>query len=233
MTSDVADDRKTAPAPAPRRPAEGALWSPSSDGRPVPGTSPGTAWPSPGARRPPQAGARPSEVMAALGIVQLGDPMLTRGTRPFDLPRERDEALRILDRLTTTADAVMKVHDFSTGAMGLAAPQIAEPRSIAIFRAHGEEQVVLINPRVIEIGPSSRAEWEETTEGCLSFFDFRCSLRRPRTAVISYLTPMGAEAIITFDRGRLARDVLHEVDHLSGVLCIDHVEPGAPSLSMA
>ncbi|MFG2043343.1 peptide deformylase [Dactylosporangium sp. NPDC048998] len=176
---------------------------------------------------------RPSEVMAALGIVQLGDPVLTTATRPFVLPDERDEVLRILDRLTAIADAVERVHDFTTGAMGLAAPQIGEPRSIAIFRAAGAPQLVLINPQVVEVGPASTLDWEETTEGCLSFFDFRCVLRRPRTAVISYRTPAGDGAIATFDRGRLARDVLHEVDHLSGVLCVDHVEPGTPAVSLA
>jgi peptide deformylase len=117
--------------------------------------------------------------------------------------------------------------------MGLAAPQIGEPRSIAIFRVAGARQLVLINPQVIEAGPAMWTDWEERTEGCLSFFDFRCTLRRPRTAVISYLTPSGDEAIATFDDGRLAGDALHEVDHLSGVLCADHVEPGAAAVSMA
>src|SRR5689334_3675233 len=114
----------------------------------------------------PSFGARrSSEVMAALGIVQLGDPILTRGTRPFVLPDDRDEALRILDRLTAIADAVERVHDFTTGAMGLAAPQIGESRSIAIFRAAGAPQLVLINPQVIEVGPADPGDWEERTEG--------------------------------------------------------------------
>ncbi|GAA4259477.1 peptide deformylase [Dactylosporangium darangshiense] len=176
---------------------------------------------------------RASEVMAALGIVQLGDPILTAAARPFVLPQERDEALRILDRLSAIADRVERVHNFAGGVMGLAAPQIGEPRSIAIFREGGSPQLVLINPQVIEVGPVGRQDWEERTEGCLSFFDFRCALRRPRTAVISYHTPAGDEAIVTVDRGRLAGDVLHEVDHLGGVLCVDHVEPGAPSVSRA
>ncbi|WP_432832488.1 peptide deformylase [Dactylosporangium sp. CA-092794] len=176
---------------------------------------------------------RASEVMAALGIVQLGDPILTTATRPFALPDERDELRRILDRLTAIADAVQRVHDFSTGAMGLAAPQIGEPRSVAIFRAAGAPQLALINPRVVEVGPAGRPEWEERTEGCLSFFDFRCVLRRPRSAVISYRTPAGEPAIVRFDHGRLAGDVLHEVDHLGGVLCADHLEPGAPAVSLA
>jgi peptide deformylase len=206
MTSDVANDRKTAPAPDPVRPS--------------------------GARTPIGA-RRPSEVMAALGIVQLGDPMLTTTTHPFALPDERDEVLRILDRLTAAADAVERVHDFTTGAMGLAAPQIGEPRSIAIFREAGAPQLVLINPQVIEVGPALPDDWEERTEGCLSFFDFRCTLRRPSTAVIGYRTPSGDEAIATFDRGRLAGDVLHEVDHLRGLLCADHVEPGEPGITIA
>jgi peptide deformylase len=176
---------------------------------------------------------RASEVMAALGIVQLGDPVLTTASRPFTFPDDRDEALRILERLTSVADAVHRVHDFSSGAMGLAAPQLHEPRSMAIFRVAGEAQLVLVNPQVVEVGPARRREWEERTEGCLSFFDFRCALRRPRTAVISYRTLTGEPAIVTFDRGRLAGDVLHEVDHLHGVLCVDHVEPGARAVSLA
>ncbi|GAA0716600.1 peptide deformylase [Dactylosporangium roseum] len=175
---------------------------------------------------------RPSEVMSALGIVQLGNPILTRATRPFVLPDEQDEVLRILDRLTAVADAVGRVHNFTTGAMGLAAPQINEPRSIAVFRAAGQPQLVLVNPRVVEVGPPSEQEWEETSEGCLSFFDFRCYLRRPRTAVISYLTVTGEPVTVRFDKGRLARDVLHEVDHLNGILCLDRLEPGTPTISV-
>jgi len=181
----------------------------------------------------PGIGRRPSEVMSSLGIVQLGDPILTTATRPFVFPDDQHEVLRILDRLTATADAVERVHDFTTGAMGLAAPQINESRSIAVFRAAGARQLALINPQVVTIGPADQDDWEESTEGCLSFFDFRCILRRPRTAIISYRTPSGEPAIATFDNGRLARDVLHEVDHLNGVLCLDHVEPGRPIISVA
>lgn len=177
-------------------------------------------------------GRRPSEVMSALGIVQLGNPILTSATRPFVFPDDQDEVLRILDRLTAIAEAVEQVHEFTTGAMGLAAPQINEPRSMAVFRATGAAQLVLVNPRVVEVGPASEVDWEEISEGCLSFFDFRCSPRRPRTAVISYLTVTGEPVTTTFAEGRLARDVLHEVDHLNGVLCLDYLEPGAPTISV-
>ncbi|MET7419220.1 peptide deformylase [Dactylosporangium sp. NPDC005555] len=176
---------------------------------------------------------RASEVMAALGIVQLGSPILTSGTRPFSFPGDRDEALRILDRLTSVADAVEREHEFTTGAMGLAAPQVGEPRSMAVFRAAGTPQLVLVNPQVVTVEPADRQDWEETSEGCLSFFDFRCVLRRPRTAVVRYRTITGEPAVATFDQGRLARDVLHEIDHLNGVLCLDHVEAGSPAIFVA
>src|SRR3569833_3505737 len=88
---------------------------------------------------------RPSEVMRDIGILQLGDPRLTEPSRPLDLPGERAEALRILDRLTAVADAACRAHDFTNGALGLAAPQIGEPRSIAVFRPGDATQIVLIN----------------------------------------------------------------------------------------
>lgn len=180
-----------------------------------------------------QARRRPSEVMSALGIVQLGSPVLTSPTNPFTFPDDRDEVLRILDRLTSVADAVERVHEFTTGAMGLAAPQVNEPRSMAVFRAAGAAQLVLVNPQVITVGPADKQDWEETSEGCLSFFDFRCWLRRPRSVIVRYRTITGEPATATFDTGRLARDVLHEIDHLNGVLCLDHVEPGSPMIVVA
>jgi peptide deformylase len=168
---------------------------------------------------------RPSEVMRDIGILQLGDPRLTEPTRPFDLPGERDEALRILDRLTAVADAVCRAHEFTNGAMGLAAPQIGEPRSIALFRPGGATQIVLINPRVVESGSVDLGEWNNDSEGCLSFFDFRFVVRRSRRVVLAYQTPSGEAVTSTFE-GRLARDIMHEVDHLGGVLCIDRLAPG-------
>jgi len=176
---------------------------------------------------------RASEEMAALGIVQLGDPMLSSGTVPVDVHDELDEVARIVERLNATADQVQLRHTFTTGAMGIAAPQIGERRSIALFRPNDDDQVVLINPRVVRCEPAEEVAWDEDTEGCLSFFDFRCWVRRPRTIVVAHVSLTGEQLVTTFDKGRQARDVLHEIDHLNGVLCFDSLRSGDRSITRA
>ncbi|MEV6932607.1 peptide deformylase [Dactylosporangium sp. NPDC051485] len=177
----------------------------------------------------PDGGRRPSEVMAALGILQLGDPRLTTPARELRFPGDEREAARVLQRLSGVADAVLRAHTFSAGAMGLAAPQIGEPVALALFRPANAPQIVLVNPVVVEAAPADPGAWEEATEGCLSFFDFRCLLRRPKRIVVRYRTLIGEPRETVFDEGRVARDLLHEIDHLGGVLCLDHAERGRPS----
>jgi peptide deformylase len=176
---------------------------------------------------------RSSEEMAELGIIQLGDPVLSTATEPFVLPEESREVTRIVKRLNSVADRVLQRHEFTTGAMGLAAPQLGENRSIAVFRPSGEDQVVLINPQIISIEPAEEIDWDEDTEGCLSYFDFRCWVARPRVVVVANRTLTGEKVITTFDKGRQARDVLHEIDHLNGVLCLDRMPRGARTVSAA
>jgi peptide deformylase len=176
---------------------------------------------------------RASEEMAALGIVQLGDPVLSSGTVPINVADERDEVARIVERLSATADQVQLRHTFTTGAMGIAAPQIGEGRSVALFRPNDDDQVVLINPRVVRCEPVEEAAWVEDTEGCLSFFDFRCWVRRPRAIVVAHVSLTGEQLVSTFDKGRQARDVLHEIDHLNGVLCFDSLGSGARNIARA
>jgi peptide deformylase len=173
----------------------------------------------------PERGTRLSEQMAALGIVQLGDPILRRPTHPLTLPDEARELDRIVRLLVEMADRVQQQFRFDEDGMGLAAPQIGIGRSIAIFRP-GREQVVLVNPVVLAADPTNEVEWEENSEGCLSFFDERYWVPRPRRIVVSHLAPSGKELTSTFEEDRLARDVLHEVDHLNGVLCVDRMRPG-------
>jgi peptide deformylase len=79
----------------------------------------------------------------------------------------------------------------------------------------------LLNPRIVEAGPDA----DEQYEGCLSFFDVRCLVPRPWTVHVEHEDVTGTKRITAFDRG-LARLVAHEVDHLHGVLCRDHLPPG-------
>ncbi len=73
----------------------------------------------------------PAERMAALGVVQLGDPILTTPARPFDLPDEADDARRVISELTATMERVAEAWTFAKG-MGVAAPQIGIGRAAAL-----------------------------------------------------------------------------------------------------
>lgn len=168
----------------------------------------------------PLADARPSEAMRALGIVQDGDPVLRREATPLDLPTEAADAQRVVAELQAAADRVATAHTFGKG-MGLAAPQIGIDRAAALVRPpDGGEAIVLLNPRVIEASTDA----DEQYEGCLSFFDVRCRIPRSLAIHLEHQDLDGTRRITRFDRG-LARLIAHEVDHLHGVLCRDHL-PG-------
>jgi peptide deformylase len=81
---------------------------------------------------------------------------------------------------------------------------------------HGE--LVLVNPRVVE---SSGAE--VAREGCLSIPDLTANVRRATHVTIEALEPDGAARTIETE-GFEARCLLHEIDHLDGLLFLDRVD---------
>ncbi|MGQ0841768.1 peptide deformylase [Actinokineospora sp.] len=168
--------------------------------------------------RPP---ARPSAVMAALGIAQDGDPTLRRTAARFDLPAEAEDARRVVAALNSAAERVAKAHTFGKG-MGIAAPQIGIDRAAAIVRTPDGEAITLFNPTIIE----HSGEVDEQYEGCLSFFDVRGQVPRAHIIDVEHTTIEGTTRITRFERG-LARLVAHEVDHLHGALYTDHMRDGS------
>jgi peptide deformylase len=108
---------------------------------------------------------------------------------------------------------------------GIAAPQIDElvrmvvvdvtdhPKATA---CHGE--LVLVNPRVVA---SSGAE--VAREGCLSIPDLTANVRRATHAVIEARDPEGRPRVVDTE-GFEARCLLHELDHLDGILFLDRVD---------
>jgi peptide deformylase len=106
--------------------------------------------------------------------------------------------------------------------LGLAANQIAVPLRIITIEAGSEKEsdpLVLINPRII------RVEGEEAgEEGCLSIPGFYETVKRAKKAVVEGRGLDDRECTIECN-GLLARAVQHEVDHLNGILFIDHLSP--------
>lgn len=163
---------------------------------------------------------RPSEVMSELGIVQEGDTILRTKAAQFDLPREAEDARRVVAQLRSATDRVSHAHQFSKG-MGVAAPQIGIDRAAAIVQTPDHDVITLLNPNTIE----ETSAVDEQYEGCLSFFDVRGKVSRPLALHVEHQDPDGQRHITIFERG-IARLVAHEIDHLNGILYIDRMRPG-------
>lgn len=128
-----------------------------------------------------------------------------------------------IDDIKTLIDAFLTRGD----AVGLAAPQIGINRRIIVFRNKGFEEKkwsgreedfdVLINPRITQ----SRGEMVTMVEGCLSCPEIQVEVSRyPEIKVRAYNTK--GEKVNKRYKNYLARVVQHEIDHLDGILIIDH-----------
>ncbi|MEW1633499.1 peptide deformylase [Streptomyces sp. NPDC093801] len=170
----------------------------------------------------------PSTLMTQAGIVQEGDPVLTTPARPFDLPAEADQANAAVRALLEGVERVRVLHTFGKG-MGLAAPQvnIARAAAVVIPPAADAQPIVLLNPSVAE----ASTEMDRQYEGCLSFFDVRGLVPRPLSVVIAHTDIDGTPRLTRFEHG-LARLVLHEVDHLQGLLYRDRMDPGTDPITV-
>jgi peptide deformylase len=109
--------------------------------------------------------------------------------------------------------------------VGLAAPQLGElVRVVAVdVRGHPAAEtsnglLVLVNPRIVATHGSVVAR-----EGCLSIPDLTANVRRPLSVVVTAFDADG-EAVSVETEGFEARCLLHEIDHLDGILFLDRVD---------
>ena len=149
--------------------------------------------------------------MALLEILQAPHPLLKKKAKPVT---RVDEALR---RLAADMFETM----YKAPGIGLAAPQVGfSERLIVLDVADGEERrpLTLVNPEIVWRS-SDRATAEE---GCLSLPGHFADVTRPQAVKVRYLTGEGLERELETD-GLLARCVQHEIDHLDGILFVDHL----------
>lgn len=150
--------------------------------------------------------------MSIKPLVILPDPLLRLVSRPVE---RVDAPLRQLadDMLATMYDAP---------GIGLAAIQVGEPlRMVVIDLAKdGDEPapLVFINPEVL-VSSDDRSVYEE---GCLSIPDYYAEVERPAKVRVRHLDREGKQHEIEAE-GLLATCLQHEIDHLNGVLFIDHI----------
>lgn len=157
------------------------------------------------------AASVPSAARKIYKIVKYGDPILEK---PTGLVKKFDEEL---EQLAEDMFASM----YAAQGVGLAAPQIGLGIRMAVVDVtsgkNPEAKIVLVNPEVIHGEGEKREE-----EGCLSIPGFRGYVVRPQFVTIRAQNAKGE----SFDmRGEelLARAFCHEIDHLNGVLFIQHL----------
>ncbi len=139
-----------------------------------------------------------------------------------DTLRKKAEEITLIDgALMDFIDSMYNVMYRSKG-IGLAAPQVDRSSRVVILDIEDNKKNIvmeLINPVIKDF---SKTE-EPYEEGCLSVPGIMGDVVRPTEISVSALNRDGKE--IDFEaKGLLARVIQHEVDHLNGILFVDHLE---------
>ena len=134
------------------------------------------------------------------------------------------------DEIRALTDDMLETMYAAEG-MGLAAIQIGVPKRVIVADVHGRDEppapVRLINPELVWQGDEPIVH----EEGCLSLPDQFAEVTRPGEIRVRYRDMEGEIREMTTD-GVLAVCIQHEIDHLEGVLFVDHVSPLKRSMSM-
>ncbi|MFZ0787270.1 MAG: peptide deformylase [Candidatus Acidiferrales bacterium] len=144
-------------------------------------------------------------------IVKYGDPILETPTKRIE---KFDEELQAL------VDDMFESMYAASG-VGLAAPQIGIGRRLAVIDVtngkNPEGRIICANPEIIHAEGEQREE-----EGCLSVPGFRGHVARPQYVTVRAQDATGKEFEMRSE-GLLARAFCHEIDHLDGILFINHL----------
>jgi peptide deformylase len=144
--------------------------------------------------------------MSLLNLHLLGSPVLRQ--RSAEVSSVDDEVRRLIGDMFETMDAAKGV--------GLAANQIGVARRVAVIDADGD-RFAMIDPVILEAEGSATAE-----EGCLSIPEIYGDVTRPERVVIEALDEDG-QRYRREATGLKARAIQHEIDHLDGILFLDHL----------
>lgn len=140
-----------------------------------------------------------------------------------------DPFLRKKSRIVTNTDleAIKKIIPamfntmYEAGGIGLAAPQVGIDLRFFIMDIMPEEQsekIIILNPEIIEESETLLS----SKEGCLSLPEQFSEVIRPEKIKIRYMDLEGETQEMEAE-DLLARCILHETDHLDGILFVDHI----------
>jgi peptide deformylase len=144
-------------------------------------------------------------------IIKYGDPILEKAGTPVG---------KFDDQLEQLAED-MFASMYAAQGVGLAAPQIGLSMQLAVVDVtagkNPEAKIVLINPEIIHSEGEAREE-----EGCLSVPGFRGYVMRPQFVTVRARNLKG-ESFEIRGENLLARAFCHEIDHLHGILFLQHL----------
>jgi peptide deformylase len=145
-------------------------------------------------------------------LIILPDPVLRQVSTRIE---------QVNDDVRTLADDMLATMYDAPG-IGLAAIQVGVPKRMLVIdlSKEGEDKqpLVFINPEILA-SSDERATYEE---GCLSIPDYYAEVERPAKVTVRHVDLTGKEQTIDAE-GLLATCLQHEIDHLNGVLFIDHI----------
>ena len=144
-------------------------------------------------------------------IVKFGADVLQKVSAPVE--NVTDSEIKLIQDMVETM--------YKAPGVGLAAPQVGVSQRIMVTdTSAGEKEdklLVILNPEIVS---TDGEQYEE--EGCLSIPGFTEAVRRPKKVVIQGVDIEGRELILE-GSDLLARAFCHEMDHLNGVLFLDHL----------
>ena len=149
--------------------------------------------------------------MAVLDIIEAPDRRLTTPSAP--VAQIDHDLLRLLDDMRETM--------YAAPGIGLAAPQVGVLRRAFVADLGGESErapIYAINPEIVARSDATNI----AEEGCLSLPKHFGEVARFDQVRVRYLDRDGAPQEIEAD-GLLARCLQHEIDHLNGILFVDHL----------
>ena len=146
--------------------------------------------------------------MAILKIRTLPDPVLRQKARKVS--KIDGSIQKLID------DMIDTMH--TNAGVGLAAPQIGISLRVAVIELPGEEVITLINPEIVK-----RQGERVVQEACLSMPGYQGEIERSVTVKVKALDRQGKEFRLKGEE-LLAQALEHEIDHLNGIVYVDHIE---------
>lgn len=150
--------------------------------------------------------------MARLPIIIAPDPRLKIVSDPVEAVD--DQVRKLMDDMLETM--------YAAPGIGLAAVQVGEPIRVVVIdtgeQGGQDEPLYLANPEIVSL---SDEKWMYE-EGCLSLPDQYADVRRSLEATVSYLDYHGERQELVC-KAMLSTCVQHELDHLEGILFVDHL----------